>query len=124
MRLKDIFVTSLKPYQSQLSDWSKNDLEMLFMGFGNLRIVTPARIEFEQSFYKNAVDICLALDELGFGEMEFLERDLYYVIHAQPAIIRSDLAQCIEAEGHEILPIEAEGKLEKFEWDGCCIDFT
>ena len=124
MRLKDVIVRSLKPYQSQLSDWTKNDLEMLFLGFGNLRIITPAGIEFKQTFYKNALDICLALDEMGFSEMDFLETDILYIIHSQPGIIRGDLAKCITDDGNQLLPYDAEDELQMFEWENCCIDFN
>ena len=50
MRLSDILVDSLKPHQSQLSSWTKTDLESLFMGFGNIKIVTPAGQIFYQTF--------------------------------------------------------------------------
>ena len=71
MRLSDLLVRALTPHAEELSTWTKNDFEMLFLGFGNLRVFTPARIEFSQTFYNNALDIGLALDEMGFGDMDF-----------------------------------------------------
>ena len=87
MRLKDLIVNSLKPYQHQLVDWSKDDFEIFFMGFGNLKIISPSGFEFQQTFFSNATDICLALDELGFEKLDYVERDFYWMIHSEPAII-------------------------------------
>ena len=86
MRLKDLIVNSLKPYQHQLVDWNKDDFEIFFMGFGNLKVISPSGFEFQQTFFSNATDICLALDELGFEKLDYVERDFYWMISAQPAI--------------------------------------
>jgi len=121
MRLKDVLVDSLKPYQSQLSSWKKGELEILFLGFGNLTVITPAGNEFGGTFYQNAVDICVALEELGFGELDFSARDFFYLIHAQPAKIRNDLYNCIINTGNKIMA--AEGiDLEILDFEGG-IDF-
>tara|TARA_R100000908_G_scaffold61378_1_gene39375 strand:+ start:4156 stop:4551 length:396 start_codon:yes stop_codon:yes gene_type:complete len=117
MRLSDILVDSLKPYQSQLSAWTKTDLELLFMGFGNIKIVTPAGQIFYQTFTKNAVDICLALNKLGFEDMEWNTDEVWYLIYAQPGRIRKDLVRCIENNGNKILPTEGiEGVEVVFEF--------
>jgi len=117
MRLSDILVDSLKPHQSQLSSWTKTDLELLFMGFGNIKIVTPAGQVFTQGFAKTAVDICLALDELGFEDMEWSSEEVWYLINAHPGRIRKDLVRCIENNGNKILPTEGiEGVEVVFEF--------
>tara|TARA_R110000782_G_scaffold135538_4_gene227929 strand:- start:1971 stop:2369 length:399 start_codon:yes stop_codon:yes gene_type:complete len=100
-------VDSLKPYQSQLSSWRRVDLESLFMGFGNIKIVTPAGRVFNQNFHKNAVDICLALNELGFEDMEWEPSEVFYLIYAHPGRIRKDLVRCIEDNGNKILATES-----------------
>ncbi len=107
MRLSNILVDSLKPHQSQLSSWTKTDLELLFMGFGNIKIVTPAGQVFTQGFAKTAVDICLALDELGFEDMEWSSEEVWYLINAHPGRIRKDLVRCIENNGNKILATES-----------------
>lgn len=117
MRLKDVLVDSLKPHLSQLSSWHKQELEILFLGFGNLLIITPSGQRFEQTFYDNAVDICLALDELGFSEMDFSARDFYWIIHAQPAKIRSDLFKSICANGNQVLGCEEETDFEVWDFE-------
>lgn len=114
MRLKDLIVDSLKPYQNQLADWKKEDFEILFMGFGNLRVINSAGVEFNQTFYTNATDICLALDELGFEDLEYEERDFYYMILAEPARIHPDLLRCLKDCGNKVLKIDSEDEIECF----------
>ncbi len=117
MRLSNILVDSLKPYQSQLSSWRRTDLETLFMGFGNIKIVTPSGRVFNQNFHKNAVDICLALNELGFEDMEWESSEVFYLIYAHPGRIRKDLVRCIEDNGNKILATESvEGIEDVFEF--------
>ena len=118
MRLSKILVAALTPHAEQLSDWTKNDFEMLFLGFGNLRIFTPARIEFAQTFWNNALDICLALDEMGFGDMDFLEKDIYYLIYTNPGEIRRDLHDAIIAQGNEIDPWDDESAIVLWDAEG------
>lgn len=114
MRLKDLIVDSLKPYQNQLADWKKEDFEILFMGFGNLRVINSAGVEFNQTFYTNATDICLALDELGFEDLEYEERDFYYMILAEPARIHPHLLRCLKDCGNKVLKIDSEDEIECF----------
>lgn len=114
MRLKDLIVDSLKPYQSQLSEWDKDDFEIFFMGFGNLKVISASGLEFEQTFFSNATDICLALDELGFGDLDFEERDFYWMIHAEPARIHPHLLRCLKDKGNRVLKWESEEEIDCF----------
>jgi len=117
MRLSNILVDSLKPHQSQLSSWTRAELESLFMGFGNIKIVTVAGQVFTQGFNKTAVDICLTLDELGFKDMEWSSDEFWYLIDAHPGRIRKDLVRCIENNGNKILATESvEGIEDVFEF--------
>jgi hypothetical protein len=114
MRLKDLIVDSLKPYQHQLADWDKSDFEIFFMGFGNLTVISPAGFEFKQTFFSNATDICLALDELGFEKLDYEERDFYWMIHAEPAIIHPDLLRCLKDNGNQVFKMDSEEEIECF----------
>ncbi len=114
MRLKDVLVNSLKPYESQLSSWVKEDFEIFFMGFGNLRVISLEGGEFRQTFFQNATDICLALDELGF-DFDFSERDFYYLIDAQPSQINADLLKCLKKTGNKVLELESEDEVKVFD---------
>ena len=114
MRLKDVLVNSLKPYESQLSSWVKEDFEIFFMGFGNLRVISLEGGEFTQTFFENATDICLALDELGF-DFDFSERDFYYLIDAQPSQINKDLLKCLKETGNKVLELESEDEVKVFD---------
>ena len=79
-RLADWIADALRPYSKTISSWNKDDLFLLFWGMGNLRFTTPSRHIFSQTFWKIAVDIRLALDELGFEDLDYEERDFYYAI--------------------------------------------
>ncbi len=114
MRLKDLIVDSLKPYQHQLAEWDKDDFEIFFMGFGNLKVVSASGLEFEQTFFSNATDICLALDELGFGDLDYEERDFYWMIHAEPARIHPHLLRCLKDKGNRVLKWESEEEIDCF----------
>lgn len=114
MRLKDLIVDSLKPYQTQLNEWSKEDIEIFFMGFGNLRVINSAGFEFNQTFFTNATDICLALDELGLEGLDYEERDFYYMIHAEPACIHPHLLRCLKDNGNQVLKLDSEDEIDSF----------
>ena len=114
MRLKDLIVDSLKPYQTQLNEWSKEDVEIFFMGFGNQRVINSAGFEFNQTFFTNATDICLALDELGLEGLDYEERDFYYMIHAEPACIHPHLLRCLKDNGNQVLKLDSEDEIDCF----------
>ena len=114
MRLKDLIVNSLKPYQHQLVDWNKDDFEIFFMGFGNLKVISPSGFEFQQTFFSNATDICLALDELGFEKLDYVERDFYWMIHAEPASIHPDLLRCLKDSGNKVFKMDSEEEIDCF----------
>ena len=79
-RLADYISRALEPHIESIEDWTKEDFVALFFGFGNLTLETPARYVFRQTFWRISVDICLALDELGLGDLDYEERDFYYSI--------------------------------------------
>lgn len=80
-RLADYICTALEPHIDSIKGWNKEDFVALFFGFGNLTLETPARYVFKQTFWTISVDICLALDELGF-DLDYQERDFYYSINS------------------------------------------
>lgn len=125
-RLADYISRALEPHIESIEDWNKEDFVALFFGFGNLTLETPARYVFRQTFWRISVDICLALDELGFGDLDYEERDFYYSItsafsnlsyphHApegapQPAEgvihMRADLFKAVENTSCRLIPLE------------------
>jgi len=119
--MKDLIVDSLKPHHSQLSQWRKEDFEILFMGFGNLRLINSAGLEFNQTFFDNATDICLALDELGFEKLDYRARDFYYMILAQPAFIHPHLLKCLKDKGNRVLKLDSEEELDSFDAESSLI---
>ena len=38
MSMKDVIVMALKPYVGKINAWDDSDIELLFMGFGNISI--------------------------------------------------------------------------------------
>ena len=84
------------------------------MGFGNLRVINSAGFEFNQTFFTNATDICLALDELGLEGLDYEERDFYYMIHAEPACIHPHLLRCLKDNGNQVLKLDSEDEIDCF----------
>jgi len=82
--LADYISTALEPYMETIGAWDKDDLVSLFFGFGNLKLETPARHVFgpNQTFWRISVNICIALDQLGFENLDYQERDFYYCINS------------------------------------------
>ena len=124
-RLADYISRALEPHIESIEDWNKEDFVALFFGFGNFTLETPARYVFSQTFWTTSVDICLALDELGF-DLDYQERDFYYSItsafsnlsypHFAPEgapqpeegviHMRADLFEAFESISCQLIPME------------------
>ena len=73
MSMKDVIVMALKPYVGKINAWDDSDIELLFMGFGNISIFWADENPLEAqdmsgSFKENAIAIDSALKELNAGE--------------------------------------------------------
>ncbi len=70
MTMRDVVVLALEPYKGKINTWDDSDIELLFMGFGNISIYwadeNPSEAEdISGSFKENAVAINEALKQLN-----------------------------------------------------------
>ena len=102
MPLKEILVTALKPYAEKIRNWNNHDVELLFMGFGNISIYwkgdDPLTSEnLAGTFRYNAQSIVDALSELGIDGWSYV--DFYWMISANAGEIRADLVNALDDAG-------------------------
>ncbi len=103
MTLKNVLVTALRPHKETLSNWESEDLELLFMGFGNLSIYLkdddPILADnLAGTFKTNAKGIVEALDTLELNR-GWSESDFYWMINANAGEVRSDLVTALQDAG-------------------------
>ena len=70
MAIKDVIVLALEPHKGKINTWDDSDIELLFMGFGNISIYwgdeNPVDADdLSGTFKENALAINEALKELG-----------------------------------------------------------
>jgi hypothetical protein len=104
MVLKEVLIAALKPHKEKLTNWKEEDLELLFMGFGNISIYWKDEDPREDNnlagtFQDNAQGILGALDSLDLNKGEWDSSDFYWLISANAGEIRSDLVSAIEEAG-------------------------
>lgn len=120
MALKSVLIDSLTPHLEELSSWDDVDIECLFLGLGNIHIYKSEDMDkledLASTFRSNAVNICLALNELKLGS-DWSETEFYWIIHSQAGCIREDLSKAIEIAGYLIEGWENED-FDKCQWDG------
>ncbi len=103
MTLKNVLVTALRPHTDTLSNWNSEDIELLFMGFGNLSIYfkddDPVLSDnLAGTFKSNAKGIVAALEELDLNR-GWSDSDFYWLINANAGEVRSDLVKVIQDAG-------------------------
>jgi hypothetical protein len=106
MVLKEVLIAALKPHKPVLQEWEKEDLELLFMGFGNISIYWADETPNEKNnlagtFQHNATGIIGALDALDLHKGEWESGDFYWLISANAGEVRSDLVSAIENAGFQ-----------------------
>jgi len=120
MTLKSVLIDSLSPHLEELSSWDDVEIECLFLGLGNIHIYNSEDVDkledLSSTFRSNAVNICLALNELELGS-EWSETEFYWIIQSQAGCIREDLSKAMELAGYVIDGWDNED-LEKCEWQG------
>ena len=103
MALKSVLVNALQPHKDTLSNWESEDLELLFMGFGNISIYfkddDPILADnLAGTFKGNAQGIVDALNELELNR-DWTIADFYWLISANAGEVRSDLVNVINDAG-------------------------
>ena len=104
MAMQQIITKALEPYKAKMATWDDSDIELLFMGFGNISVFwadeDPVHAEdLSGSFTENAKAIDSALKELGLNNGKWSHSDFYWVIHSNAGEPRSDLVAAIESAG-------------------------
>tara|TARA_R110001632_G_scaffold55999_1_gene137022 strand:- start:544 stop:942 length:399 start_codon:yes stop_codon:yes gene_type:complete len=104
MSMKDVIVMALKPYVGKINAWDDSDIELLFMGFGNISIFWADENPLEAqdmsgSFKENAIAIDSALKELKLHNGKWTYKDFYWVINSNAGEPRTDLIKAIELVG-------------------------
>jgi hypothetical protein len=104
MTMRDVVVLALEPYKGKINTWDDSDIELLFMGFGNISIYwadeNPSEAEdISGSFKENAVAINEALKQLKLHNGKWTYKDFYWVINSNAGEPRTDLIKAIEAVG-------------------------
>jgi len=104
MSMKDVIVMALKPYVGKINAWDDSDIELLFMGFGNISIFWADENPIEAqdmsgSFKENAIAIDSALKELKLHNGKWTYKDFYWVINSNAGEPRTDLIKAIELVG-------------------------
>jgi len=104
MALKEMIVAALTPYKQKMNTWSDSDIELLFMGFGNISIFWNDEDPLDSkdlstSFKVNAVAINEALKELELHNGKWDYKDFYWLIDANAGEPRGDLIEAIEKVG-------------------------
>ena len=87
-----------------MSTWNTSDIELLFMGFGNISIFwkedDPLTSEdLSGSFKYNADSIVEALNELNLNIGNWEQTDFYWMISSNAGEPRGDLIKAIERVG-------------------------
>ena len=82
MALKELLVTALTPYKGKMNTWNDSDIELLFMGFGNISIFMEDSLvhkaeDLSGTFKENAIAINDALIELGLHNNKWTYKDFY-----------------------------------------------
>jgi len=104
MALKEVLRAALKPHKEKLDEWNEEDIELLFMGFGNISIYWTGDTPKEDNnlagtFQENAQGIIGALDSLDLNKGGWESADFYWLISANAGEIRNDLVSAIEEAG-------------------------
>ncbi len=104
MALKEVLKAALQPHKEKLNEWNEEDIELLFMGFGNISIYWTDETPREDNnlagtFQDNAQGIIEALNSLDLNKGEWETSDFYWLISANAGEIRSDLVSAIEEAG-------------------------
>lgn len=104
----------LRPVLDQLEEFDEGDLQLLWWGFCNLKLISriDGRKVAGSDALSNAKGIIEALEELGLGEWGSWKEDIYYIIIAgmednspKSINIRRDLLMVLERNLFiEILP--------------------
>ena len=104
----------LRPVLDQLEEFDEGDLQLLWWGFCNLKLISriDGRKVAGSDALSNAKGIIEALEELGLGEWGSWKEDIYYIIIAgmednspKSINIRRDLLMVLERDLFiEILP--------------------
>lgn len=104
----------LRPVLDQLEEFDEGDLQLLWWGFCNLKLISriDGRKVAGSDALSNAKGITEALEELGLGEWGSWKEDIYYIIIAgmednspKSINIRRDLLMVLERNLFiEILP--------------------
>jgi len=104
MMIKDVIVMALNPYKGKVNTWEDADIELLFMGFGNISIYWADENPIEATdlsgtFKENAMAINEALKELGLHNDVWTYKDFYWLISSNAGEPRADLIKAIENVG-------------------------
>lgn len=101
MALKELLVNALTPYKGKMNTWNDSDIELLFMGFGNISIFMEDSLihkaeDLSGTFKENAIAINEALEELGLHNNKWTYKDFYWLIDNNAGEPREDLIQAIQ----------------------------
>lgn len=102
--LEQVLVEALKPYKAKMMTWNPSDIELLFMGFGNISIYWKNDDPVLDSpitgtFSENAKAVVSALNQLNLNTGNWTYKDIYWIIDSNSGEPRADLISAIESCG-------------------------